>query len=153
MERYLDHEVDEGSWNYLTSKFYVAEVLQSQIDLPGLAAEYRRLAELRRRPSRGQPERKSDEQIELPADERLEILSAQITTSRDGIVVDSFCVLDNDYEHEVPQDRIDDVADAIGRAVRREITVKELFQSYTRFTSSATVWPANTSEENVMKWE
>lgn len=66
---------------------------------------------------------------------RLEILSAQITTSHDGMVVDAFRVIDEDHAGEVPAFRIDEVANAIRKVLRGETTVKSLFQRYKRFDS------------------
>lgn len=63
----------------------------------------------------------------------MKILGAEITTSLEGLIVDTFHVVDEDFSGTVPQERIDDVADSIVRALRREITVKELFQRHRRY--------------------
>jgi [protein-PII] uridylyltransferase len=65
----------------------------------------------------------------------MKILGAEITTSLEDIVVDTFHVVDEDFSGVVPQSRIDEVADSIVRALRREITVKELFQRHRRYVS------------------
>lgn len=64
---------------------------------------------------------------------RLEILSAQITTSLDGIVVDVFRVLDNDHAGEVPPFRMEEIAEAIREVLIGRTTVKNLFQRSRRF--------------------
>ena len=66
---------------------------------------------------------------------RMEILSAQITTTLDGIVVDGFRVMDNDFDGRVLDSRIEDVAKTIKSAIRREVTTRELFQRNRRFDS------------------
>lgn len=67
------------------------------------------------------------------ASKRLEILSADISTTRDGVVIDSFRVHDRDYDGEVPQDRLDDVARTLQRALRNEVSVESLFRRHRRF--------------------
>ncbi len=68
---------------------------------------------------------------------RMEILSAQITTSLDGIVVDGFRVSDQDFNGPVPESRIEDVAETVKKAIRKEVTAQELFQRNRRFDSNA----------------
>ena len=65
--------------------------------------------------------------------QRLEILSAQICTTPDGIVVDVFDVRDTDFTGPVPQERMDQVGQAIGRVLRKEVKVDEMFQRSRRF--------------------
>ncbi|NQV22842.1 MAG: [protein-PII] uridylyltransferase [Rhodopirellula sp.] len=65
----------------------------------------------------------------------MQILGAEITTSSDGIIVDTFHVVDEDFSGAVPQGRIDDVANSIVRALRKEITVKKLFQRHRRYVT------------------
>ena len=65
--------------------------------------------------------------------QRLEILSAQICTTTNGIVVDVFDVRDTDFTGPVPQQRLDAVGQAIGRALRKEVKVDEMFQRSGRF--------------------
>ncbi len=66
--------------------------------------------------------------------QRLEILSAQICTATDGIVVDVFKVHDDDYTGTVPRDRMQEVGRGIGRVLRKEVTVSEMFQRSKRFS-------------------
>jgi [protein-PII] uridylyltransferase len=65
--------------------------------------------------------------------QRLEILSAQICTTTEGIVVDVFDVHDTDFTGPVPKHRLDEVGQAIGRVLRREIKVDEMFHRSRRF--------------------
>ncbi len=67
--------------------------------------------------------------------QRLTILSASINTTADGVVVDQFRVLDNDYKGPPPQIRIQEVSKAIRAVLQGETTVKELFQRQKRFVS------------------
>lgn len=68
--------------------------------------------------------------------QRLEILSAQICTTTDGIVVDVFVVHDSDFKGTVPSGRMDEVGLAIQRALRKEVKVDELFLRSRRFNWS-----------------
>lgn len=70
----------------------------------------------------------------LPA-RHMRILGAEITTSLENIIVDTFHVVDEDFSGDVPQSRIDEVATSIARALREEISVKELFQRHCRYDS------------------
>jgi [protein-PII] uridylyltransferase len=63
----------------------------------------------------------------------MKILGAEITTSLEDVIVDTFHVIDEDFSGTVPQERIDDVADSIVRTLRKEITVKKLFQRHRRY--------------------
>ena len=65
--------------------------------------------------------------------QRLEILSAQICTTTDGIVVDVFSVRDTDFRGPVPPHRMDEVGQAIRRVLRKEVKVDEMFQRSRRF--------------------
>lgn len=67
------------------------------------------------------------------AAKRLEILSADISTTRDGVVIDSFRVHDRDYDGAVPPERISDVARTLERALRNEVSVESLFQRHRKF--------------------
>lgn len=67
------------------------------------------------------------------AAKRLEIVSADISTSSEGTVVDAFRVIDDDHDGEVPRDRIDDVADTIRRVLNSEVSVRELLKRHRRF--------------------
>jgi [protein-PII] uridylyltransferase len=64
---------------------------------------------------------------------RLEILSADISTSLDGYVVDRYRVIDRDYEGPIPQSRIEDITQSIRGALKGETHVKPLFRRNTRF--------------------
>ena len=52
--------------------------------------------------------------------QRLEILSADIHTLADGLVIDHFVVQDPDYAGEPPADRLAEIADAIRAALRAD---------------------------------
>jgi [protein-PII] uridylyltransferase len=71
----------------------------------------------------------------------MKILGAEITTSFDGVIVDTFHVIDEDFSGIVPQARIDEVADSIIQGLRQEVTAKELFQKYRRFATEASETP------------
>lgn len=64
---------------------------------------------------------------------RLEILSAQINTTTDGIVLDSFRVIDFDFAGEIPPDRLEDVAQAIQDVLSGRRDVASLFRNQRRF--------------------
>lgn len=66
--------------------------------------------------------------------QRLEILSAEICTTTDGIVVDVFNVRDTDFSGQIPQHRMDEVGQAIRRVLRKEVKVDEMFQRSRRFS-------------------
>ena len=65
--------------------------------------------------------------------QRLEIASAQICTTPDGFVIDSFRVHDRDFAGPVPDARIDEVAAAITDTLSGRVRVEELFQRHRRF--------------------
>ncbi len=73
--------------------------------------------------------------------QRLEILSAQICTTTDGIVVDVFAVRDTDFSGPVPQHRMDDVGQVITRVLRKEVKVDEMFLRSRRFNWGAAKAP------------
>ncbi|MBA4031016.1 MAG: [protein-PII] uridylyltransferase [Planctomyces sp.] len=58
--------------------------------------------------------------------QRMEILSAQISTTTDGVIIDSFRVNDNDHVGEVPQFRLDDVCQIIRGVLSGETNVGQL---------------------------
>ena len=66
--------------------------------------------------------------------QRLEILTAQICTTTDGIVVDVFNVRDTDFKGQIPQHRMDEVGQAICQVLRKEFKVDEMFQRSRRFS-------------------
>ncbi|MBW3541300.1 MAG: [protein-PII] uridylyltransferase [Planctomycetes bacterium] len=63
---------------------------------------------------------------------RLEILTAQICTTTDGVVLDRYRVLDRDFVGEVPPERMDEVAGTIRRALLGE-AAPPAFQKRMRF--------------------
>lgn len=66
------------------------------------------------------------------AAKRLDILSAQIATSTEGIILDSFRVIDHDYFGAVPESRMQEVAAAIQGVLLGRNSVAELFATNTR---------------------
>lgn len=74
---------------------------------------------------------------------RLEILSADISTSLDGYVVDRYRVIDRDYEGPIPDTRLEDITQSIRSALKGETEVKPLFRRHTRFETND---PAEFSE-------
>ena len=68
---------------------------------------------------------------------RMEIVSAHITTSVSGGVVDSFHVIDHDYAKKVPRSRIDKIEEEIRKAVSGESDAKTMFLNNQRFQESA----------------
>ncbi|MBM3970301.1 MAG: [protein-PII] uridylyltransferase [Planctomycetes bacterium] len=73
--------------------------------------------------------------------QRLEILSAQICTTTDGIVVDVFSVRDTDFTGPVPPHRMEEVGQAIRRVLRKEVKVDEMFLRSRRFRWKSTNAP------------
>jgi len=63
---------------------------------------------------------------------RLEILSAKIATSTDGVILDSFRVVDYDFSGQVPDSRMEEVASAIQDVLLGRRTVASLFDSNRR---------------------
>lgn len=66
----------------------------------------------------------------------LQILDAQIVTRQDGIVVDTFQVVDLDYAKAPPQERRDAIADTIIRVLKGEVSVDALVAQGGRLPSS-----------------
>ena len=64
---------------------------------------------------------------------RMEILAANINTTAQGVVVDGFRVKDGDYEGEVPQHRIREVAMSLRDVLLGHTTVEDLFRKHRRF--------------------
>lgn len=64
---------------------------------------------------------------------RHEILSADISTTREGVVIDSFRVLDRDFEGHVPPERLQEVAAGMEEILSRSTDVEQLFQRHRRF--------------------
>ncbi len=67
---------------------------------------------------------------------RMEILSADINTTADGVVVDSYWVTDTDYDGEPPPTRFEEVAETFRSVLRGELSVEALFLRSRRFGSS-----------------
>lgn len=74
---------------------------------------------------------------------RMEILSAQICTFSDGVVIDSFRVRDYDHEGAVPAFRIEDVDKWLRKAIRDELDVESLFRSRARFAPNIVKGPVS----------
>ena len=64
---------------------------------------------------------------------RLSILSAEINTTREGVIIDSFHVRDRDFKGEPPVYRRDAVTQAMQAALLRKQTIEYLFQKNRRF--------------------
>lgn len=64
---------------------------------------------------------------------RMEIVSAEISTTRDGLVIDSFKVIDRDFDGEAPPDRIHEVTAALRDGLQNPLAVEKLFRRYRRF--------------------
>ncbi len=73
--------------------------------------------------------------------QRLAILSAQICTTADGIVVDVFRVRDDDFVGTVPPERMEQIGKAIRQVLRKEVKVEEAFQRSRRFSWKNTKAP------------
>jgi len=63
----------------------------------------------------------------------LEIITAQISTSKDGVVLDRFRVIDQDFSEQVPAERIREVTQAVEDTLYGRTTVEQLFQKHRRF--------------------
>jgi [protein-PII] uridylyltransferase len=64
---------------------------------------------------------------------RLAILTADINTTTDGVVVDRYEVIDTDYESEPPPSRFQEVAEAFRGVLNGSISVESLFIRSRRF--------------------
>ena len=64
---------------------------------------------------------------------RMEVRSAGIYTTRDGVVIDAFRVYDNDFDGEVPQQRIDEVSESIRKVLAEETSVDAMLQKRSRY--------------------
>lgn len=74
---------------------------------------------------------------------RLEILSADINTTTDGVLVDSYRVLDRDYDGQPPESRCDEIGDALRGVLSEKETVEGLFHRHRRFGTEGTVGPVS----------
>ena len=61
------------------------------------------------------------------------IITAQISTSKDGVVLDRFRVIDQDFSEQVPAERIREVTQAVEDTLYGRTTVEQLFQKHRRF--------------------
>jgi len=64
----------------------------------------------------------------------LEILAAQVFTHPNGMIIDTFQVIDPDYTERVPQDRIDSISEAAKRVLIGEETVEDQIAKGRRFS-------------------
>ena len=71
------------------------------------------------------------------AAKRLDILSAQIATTTEGVILDSFRVIDHDYFGAVPESRMQEIGAAIQGVLLGRNTVAELFATNTRHQIAA----------------
>ncbi len=74
---------------------------------------------------------------------RLEILTAAICTTQDGIIIDACRVRDADHAGEIPEFRIEEVAASIRRVLRGETDVETLLKSRGRFAVKAATGPVS----------
>jgi len=77
------------------------------------------------------------------AAKRLEILSADINTTTNGVVVDSYRVVDPDYEGEPPSFRCEEVAETFREVLQGKVTVESLFMRHGRFGSGRAEKPVS----------
>ncbi len=80
---------------------------------------------------------------------RLSILSADINTTADGFVIDSFRVVDPDYTGEPPLSRIQDVANTLRSVLSGDISVEQLFVKNSRFGAAAPEAPISELPQRV----
>lgn len=66
---------------------------------------------------------------------RMNVLSAAICTTRDGVAIDAFRVTDNDFEGNVPPERIAEVAARIRSVLARKTSVEELLTRRSQYSS------------------
>ncbi len=64
---------------------------------------------------------------------RMEILSADISTTTADVVVDRFRVQDHDFRGEVPASRLNEVSKVLTDVLTNEVSIETLFQRNTRF--------------------
>lgn len=74
---------------------------------------------------------------------RMQILSATICTTQDGIIIDALRVRDADHAGEIPEFRTEEVATAIRKVLRGETDVQTLLKSRGRFAVQASVGPVS----------
>ena len=66
---------------------------------------------------------------------RMNVLSAAICTNRDGVAIDAFRVTDNDFDGQVPTERITEVANKVRSVLMNEATVEDLQSRGNRYSS------------------
>ncbi len=66
---------------------------------------------------------------------RLKIVSAQIATSKEGVILDRFRLIDQDFPKKPPQWRIDEIASVINEHLYRPSSLEKLFKKYKRYGS------------------
>ncbi len=81
---------------------------------------------------------------------RMEILNAQICTTADGLIIDSYRIRDYDHAEEVPEFRREEVAGFIRQALRGELDIETLFRSRSRFSPNATQGPVSNLPSRVV---
>lgn len=64
---------------------------------------------------------------------RLKIVTAQIATSKDGIILDRIRLTDQDFPQKPPQWRIDEIAEVIKEHLYRPTSLEKLFKKYKRY--------------------
>ena len=69
---------------------------------------------------------------------RMDILAADINTTRDGVVVDNFRVVDQDFDDHVPDHRIDEITNKLRKALTRNLNVRSLFKQSRRISPATT---------------
>lgn len=74
---------------------------------------------------------------------RMEILTATICTTQDGMIIDALRVRDADHAGEIPDFRTEEVAAAIRKVLRGDTDVETLLKSRGRFAVKATQGPVS----------
>lgn len=64
---------------------------------------------------------------------RLKIVSAQITTTKQGVIIDRFRLVDQDFPKKPPQWRIDEIASVVNEHLYRPTSLEKLFKKYKRY--------------------
>jgi [protein-PII] uridylyltransferase len=81
----------------------------------------------------------------------LQILSAQITTLGNGVVVDRFEVLDYDYAGEPPKNRFAEIKTTIRQVLRGEKTIETVFAQSSRIGPRYQSQPGSMQEPTVVR--
>jgi len=74
---------------------------------------------------------------------RMEILTATICTTTEGLIIDALRVRDADHAGEIPEFRTEEVATAIRRVLRGETDVETLLKSRGRFAVASSLGPVS----------